>query len=238
MTAREHPEERLRALGERWALSTDQIAALGRALDLLATDPHAPTAVRGAQAVDIHAADSLTALALEPVRSAQAIADLGSGAGFPGLALAIALPQARVALVESAARKCDFLERICAVAGAPNAHVVHARAEAWPQGLGVHDLVTARALAPLAVVLEYAAPLLARGGALVAWKGALSQTESGDASRSAAMLGMAGADVIRSSPYAGSVAHHLHVYTKVTPTPAGFPRRPGLARRRPLGGAA
>jgi 16S rRNA (guanine527-N7)-methyltransferase len=230
--------ERLPELGERWALSADQLSALGRALDLLATDPRAPTSVRGAQAVDVHVADSLSALALECVRSARTIADLGSGAGFPGLALAIALPTARVALVESAARKCDFLERICAVAGASNAQVVNARAEEWQQGLGVHDLVTARALAPLAVVLEYAAPLLALGGALVAWKGAMSQTESAEGSRAAAIVGMAAGDVIRSSPYAGSVAHHLHVYRKVAPTPAGFPRRAGLARRRPLGGAS
>ena len=116
----------------RWGLEPragDRLAAL---LGVLEDDPTAPTSVRGArEAVDVHLADSLVALELEAVRAAGRIADLGSGAGFPGLALAVALPNARVALVESAARKCEFLGRAIAAAGVPNAEAVHARAEAW-----------------------------------------------------------------------------------------------------------
>ncbi len=227
---------RLHELALRWGLDAGQAAALARALQLLATDPLAPSAVTGAEAVDVHVADSLSALALEPVTQAREIADLGSGAGFPGLALAVALPHARVALVESTARRCEFLARLCAVAGVENARVVHARAEQWRQGLGRHDLVSARALAPLGVVCEYAAPLLAVGGALVAWKGAISAAESAAAARAAAQLGLRAEDVIRTEPYAGSVAHHLHVYRKVAQTPPGYPRRPGVARKRPIGG--
>jgi 16S rRNA (guanine527-N7)-methyltransferase len=227
---------RLDELAERWDLDRAQTAALARALELLLSDPLAPSAVRGADAVDVHIADSLSALALAPVRAAREIADLGSGAGFPGIALAVAVPRARVALVESAARKSEFLARMCEAAGAANARVVHARAEQWPDGLGAHDLVTARALAPLGVVCEYAAPLLAPEGTLVAWKGALGAAESAAATRSAAQLGLRPEEVVRVAPYAGSVSHHLHVFRKVAPTPPGYPRRAGVARKRPIGG--
>lgn len=229
-------QARLHELSERWDLDGAQTAALGRALELLLSDPLAPSAVRGADAVDVHIADSLSALALEPVRSARAIADLGSGAGFPGIALAVALPRARVALVESAARRSEFLARLCAAAGVQNARVVHARAEQWPDGLGAHDLVTARALAPLGVVCEYAAPLLAPAGTLVAWKGVLGAGEAAAALRAAAQLGLRAEQVVRAAPYAGSVSHHLHIYRKVAATPPGYPRRVGVARKRPLGG--
>ncbi len=99
------------------------------------------------------------------------IADLGSGAGFPGLPLAVALPAARVSLVEGNGRKCAFMAAAIEACGAHNATPVHVRAEAWPDGIGSCDLVTARALAALAVVAEYAAPLLTPGGTLVAWRG-------------------------------------------------------------------
>jgi 16S rRNA (guanine527-N7)-methyltransferase len=228
-------ERRLNDLGERWGLAAVQIGMLSRALEVLATDPFAPSSVRGAAAVDVHVADSLSALALECVARATVVADLGSGAGFPGLVLAVALPDARVALVESAARKCDFLERLCDVAEIRNARVVRARAEEWSEGLGAQDLVVARALAPLAVVCEYAAPLLAIGGSLVAWKGAIAKSEATAAERAAPQLGLKRDEAVRSEPYAGSVAHHLHVYRKVALTPPGYPRRAGVARKRPLG---
>ena len=230
------PPAGLAALAGRWTLDGGQVQALARLLEVLDGDPSAPTAVRGGEAVEVHVADSLSALALDAVTQARAIADLGSGAGFPGLVLAVALPGAQVALVESAARKCAFLERACTAAGVRNAHVVHARAEQWPQGLEAHDLVTARALAPLAVVCEYAAPLLAPGGTLVAWKGAVSEAETRAGELAAAQLGFQPCVVVRSEPYAGSVAHHLHVYRKVAQTPARYPRRPGMARKRPIGG--
>jgi 16S rRNA (guanine527-N7)-methyltransferase len=228
--------QRLDELAARWELDRCQTAALASALRLLGADPLAPSAVRGTEAVDVHVADSLSALELEAVRDAREIADLGSGPGFPGLALAIALPRARVALVESAARKCEFLERLCASAGVDNARVVHARAEQWPDGLGKHDLVSARALAPLAVLCEYAAPLLALDGALVAWKGAVSVAESAAGANAAIELGLQLEQVVRAEPYAGSMAHHLHVYRKVAPTPPSYPRRAGVASKRPIGG--
>jgi 16S rRNA (guanine527-N7)-methyltransferase len=228
---------RLGEMGERWSLAAGQLEALAALLEGLRADPFAPSAVRGAAAVDVHVADSLSALELECVRGARRVADLGSGAGFPGLVLAAALPGARVALVESAARKCAFLERLRARGGIANAYVVCARAEEWREGLGAQDLVAARALAPLAVLCEYAAPLLEIGGSLVAWKGATDSAEVRGGERAALVLGLQDEGAVRSAPYPGSVAHHLHVYRKVAPTPAGYPRRAGIARKRPLGGS-
>ena len=211
------------------------VEALDRILRLQASDPTASTTMRDYdEAVERHVADSLSALALAPVRGARRIADLGSGAGWPGLALAAALPDAHVWLVESAIRHCRYLERAVETSVLSNVAVVHARAEEWHDGIGVNDLVTARALAALPVILEYAAPLLSAGGHVVAWKGAVSQQEAADGSAAAAVLGLAPAGVLAVTPYAGARDHTLHTYCKIAATPPRFPRRPGMAIKRPL----
>jgi len=225
----------LAALAVRFALPDETRSALAALLETLAADPHAPTTVRApAQAVRAHVADSLVALELDAVRDATRIADLGAGAGFPGLPLAVALPGAQIALVESVARKCAFIHAAISAAGLENAEVVCERAESWHAGLGTRDLVTARALAPLAVLVEYAAPLLAADGVLVAWKGRRDEQEERDAAAAAAELGLALEGVRTVHPYPGADHRHLHVLRKVAPTPARFPRRPGMARKRPL----
>jgi 16S rRNA (guanine527-N7)-methyltransferase len=202
-------------------------------------DPEVPTTVTDrAGILRDHLADSLVALDVPEVRAATSIADLGSGAGFPGLPLAIALPAARVRCVESVGRKCAFITRAAEACGAENAEAVHARAEEWTPGLDACDLITARALAPLAVVAEYAAPLLARGGILVAWRGRRDAEDEASGARAAAELGLEPGVVMRVEPYPGALHRHLHVMRKAAATPARFPRRPGMARKRPLGGAS
>ena len=204
-------------------------------LDLVASEPAAITSIRDpGDGVDAHVADSLVALEFDVVREAARIADLGSGAGFPGLALAIARPDAHVALVESVARKCAFLERAAEALALDNVTVVPVRAEAWRDGLGSNDVVTARALAPLGVVLEYAAPLLTVGGTLVAWKGRLEPTEEADAQAAAMALGMAQPESSAVHPFEGAQGRFLYFSSKVAPTPPQFPRRAGMARKRPL----
>src|SRR5882724_117646 len=106
-------------------LDSGQMAQFERILQQLEADEHAPTTVRDRrEAVDAHLADSLVGLDFDEIRSAYAIADLGAGAGFPGTALAVALPNARVSLVESQRRKCDFMRRLCERAEIANATVV------------------------------------------------------------------------------------------------------------------
>lgn len=182
-------------------------------------------------------ADSLSGLAVPGIREAAAIADLGSGAGFPGLALAIALPRARVDLVEATARKCEVIERLASAAGLRNARALPTRSETWARGEGheAYDVVVARAVASLAVLVEYAAPLLRRGGALVAWKGARDEMEERAGRQAAEIVGLRADDVLAVQPFAAARARHLHVYAKGEATPARFPRRPGVATKRPLG---
>ena len=204
-----------------------------------AADAHASTTVRDpAAAAERHVADSLVALDLSEVRAAERIADLGAGAGWPGLALAAALPGAQVALVESASRRCRYLERVVAAAGIDNAKVVHARAEEWRAGAGVHDVVTARALAALPVVCEYAAPLLALNGVLVAWKGRMDPKEARAGAAAAAVLGLGEPEIVAVEPYPAAGDASLVVARKLAATPERFPRRPGMALKRPLGGRA
>jgi 16S rRNA (guanine527-N7)-methyltransferase len=170
------------------------------------------------------------------------VADLGAGAGFPGLVLAIALPTARVDLIESARRKAAVIDRLRQASQVDNARSVVARAEEWartPPALGggreAYDAVTARAVAPLAVLVEYAAPLLRLTGVLVAWKGARDPAEEGLGRRAADEVGLAFEGVLRVEPFEGARNRHLHVYRKVAPTPERLPRRPGMAAKRPLG---
>jgi 16S rRNA (guanine527-N7)-methyltransferase len=227
---------RLDELARRYGVPPAGVRALRAILELQASDPTASTTVRAVEeAVDRHVADSLVAVDLPAVRHAYRIADLGSGAGWPGLALAAALPDAWVALVESAVRHCRYLARAVAAGGLENVEVVHARAEAWAAGMGVNDIVTARALAALPVLCEYAAPLLADGGVLVAWKGAVSSDEARAGSAAAAIVGLEPADVLAVAPFPEAERCTLHVFRKVAPTPERFPRRAGMAVKRPLG---
>lgn len=225
----------LEALAARYGLIGDQGEQLAILLAQLATDELAPTSVRDPlRALDVHLADSLVALELEIVREASQIADVGAGAGFPGLPLAVALPRSEVKLVESQARKCMFIERVMAGAGIENAEAVCARVEEWPEGIGAHDVVLARAVAPQAIVLEYAAPLLRLGGALVDWRGQRDSEEERTAMEAAELLGLRRESIRRVEPFEGVRDHHLHVYAKVRETPGRFPRRAGMARKKPL----
>ncbi len=224
------------ALGDRHGLKASQLDQLAAILYELERHEHAPTSVRDAErATDVHVADSLVALDLGRVHSAGRIADLGAGSGFPGLALAVALPAAKVALVESQRRKCEFLERACAYAEIENARVLWTRAEEWSRGLGRNDAIVARALAAQPVVLEYAAPLLRIGGMLVDWRGRRDADAEAQATRAAEQLGLRLLEIRHTEPYEGARDHHLHVFEKVSDTPARFPRRAGVARKRPLG---
>ncbi len=230
--------DRVDTLCRRFALPGDAADRLTRLMDLVASEPMALTTVREpARAVDVHVADSLAGLEIAELREARAIADLGSGAGFPGLVLAIALPRARVSLVESVRKKAAFLERAAGELALDNVVIVASRAEAWAAGMGEQDVVTARALASLPVLLEYAAPLLREGGTLVAWKGRRDVTEEAAAEAAATTLSMSAPQVHTVAPDLVREAdeRHLYVSLKVGPTPPGYPRREGIARKRPLG---
>lgn len=226
---------RIVGLVGEWELPEGSAKPLRALLDIVEHDPTAPTTVtEPARGVEIHLADSLDGLAVPGLRDARSVADLGAGAGFPGLVLAVAMPGAAFRLVDSVGKKCDFMRRAAAAAELTNVEAIHARAEDWPEGLERHDLVTARAVAPLSVLVEYAAPLLALDGRLVAWKGARDAAEEADGLAAAAATGLEHVETIAVPPRPGAENRHLHVYAKAQLTPAKFPRRPGMARKRPI----
>lgn len=236
----EGPAQRLaaraRSLGIE--LGTDAAARMVALLDRMALEPQNLTAISGIdEGIDRHLADSLVGLALPEVATARAAVDIGSGAGFPGLALAIARPDLHVTLVESERRKAEWLRR--ASADLPNVRVVPDRSEhlAARERESV-PLAVMRALGPLPVALELAAPLVEVGGAVVAWRG-----DDGDpaleaaARRAAAELALEPRDPVAVTPFPGA-RRRLHAFLKTGPTPARYPRRAGRAATRPLGAAA
>ena len=186
-----------------------------------------------------HVLDSLTALPLLRGRATPALLDLGSGGGFPGLPLALALPRARTVLVESVGKKATFLATVIDALGLrPRVAVAATRAEtlaADPHHRGRWSTVTVRAVGPLSELVELGLPLLAPGGLLVAWK---RRVEDGTALaaeiHAAAPLGewLGGAPArIEAVVVPGLLDHVLVSFEKVGPTPAGFPRDPATRRR-------
>jgi 16S rRNA (guanine527-N7)-methyltransferase len=211
-------------------------------LAALAAEPDPHTTVSDPEAaLDVHVADSLSGLEIRELSAARRIADMGAGAGFPGLVLAIAIPRAQVDLVESAGRKTAVIDRLIQAAELGNARSITARVEDYarvPAALGggrdAYDAVTVRAVGPLALLVEYAAPLLRPDGVLVAWKGARDPAEEAAGAAAAEMVGMDAREVVPVQPYPASENRHLHVYRKIAPTPPEYPRRAGAARKRPL----
>jgi 16S rRNA (guanine527-N7)-methyltransferase len=144
------------------------------------------------------------------------IVDVGSGGGAPGIPLAKALPGREVVLLESQRRKCDFLERWAP----PNARVVCGRAE--EQETDWAGVAVAKALAPPATAAEWCLPLVRPGGGIVLWVG-----PSAEANRVAKVAERIAGRLVESPP-------GFLVLRKVESTPQGFPRRAGMARKRPL----
>ena len=165
----------------------------------------------------MHVEESLAALPLL-ASVPGSIVDVGSGGGAPGIPLAAALPDREVTLLESNRRKAAFLDGI--TTEFPNVKVVWGRAE--EQELEQFGVAVAKALAPPPVAAEWCLPLVRVGGAAILWVGPSANV--GAVERAAAQLGAA-------PPEAHS---GLLVLRKVSRTPPGFPRRPGVARKRPL----
>jgi len=206
-----HPDPRLRAY-----------------CDLVVAEPVSVTSARDPMtAWEVLVEDALTAAAIARELAPAAAVDVGSGGGSPGipLALALAVP---VTLLEATRTKCRFLERAVAAVGAP-CTVVNARSEEYARGDGRDrfPLAFARALAPPPVAAELVLPLVAPGGAAILWTGA--RVDGGALAETAALVGGAVEAVHEVAP-----ARRLVVLRKAGPTPERFPRRPGIARARPL----
>lgn len=218
--------------------SSRQRSAFVRVLGLLKQERASVSSVTEPErAWEVHVADSLTGLEVPELAKAERVADIGSGAGFPGLVLAVALPDAQLDLIESVGRKCEFIQRAIDAAGIPNATVVNARSEEIASGeqRESYDAATARAVGRLSTLAELASPLLKQNGVLVAWKGKRDPDEEQQLERAAEQLAMHPAQILDVGDRAGSKHRHLHALRKLGPTPAELPRRPGMAKKRPRG---
>lgn len=219
------------------ALDSAAREKLETVLAVLAEERASVSSVVDERAWRVHVVDSLTGLEVAEVRAAGRIADVGAGAGFPGLALAVALPQAQVDLIESIGRKCEFMQRTIEAAGIANASVRNTRSEDWAasEGRGAYDVVTARAVGRLSTLAELASPLLKPKGVLVAWKGKRDADEDRQLERASEALAMSPETILDVGDRAGSEHRHLHVIRKTGPTPPNLPRKPGIAKKRPKG---
>lgn len=222
--------------GSPW-LDRGELARLDPMLELLAASHVSLSSITDpSEARKVHVADSLSGLACSEVREARHALDLGAGGGFPGIPLATFLPGCEFTLIDSVRRKVDFMNEVISALGLTNARAVKARSEQWARAEGreAYDLVTARAVAPLAVLAELASPLLREGGHLVAWKGEPEPESELAIAENFDKLGM---EVLRQEPvipFKGSRERRLYVLSKAGPTPPGLPRREGMARKRPL----
>lgn len=190
---------------------------LERWLDALLSTPGLTSISDRDEARRVHVEDSLRGV---PVLAElpDSVVDVGSGGGAPGIPLAAALPDREVTLLESNRRKAAFLEEIAR--DWPNVRVVWGRAE--EQETDHFGVAVAKALAPAPVAAEWCLPLVREGGAAILWVGPSADVDA--VGRAASQLGSAPPE-----QHDG-----LLVLRKTAPTPPGFPRRPGMARKRPL----
>jgi 16S rRNA (guanine527-N7)-methyltransferase len=180
----------------------------------------------------LHVADSLSGLAWMEDSPSGPWADIGSGAGFPGIPLAV-LSGRHVDLIESVRKKATVLSAICEEL-CLDVSVLACRAEtAAEMRPGGWSAVSARAVAPLPALVELASPLLVQGGMLVCWKGALTSEEEARGARAARIVGMSPATTRRFQLPDGA-ERAIVTYVRTGRPSVGLPRRPGMAQRSPL----
>jgi len=224
------------------ALSDGQVAQFERYLALLLAWNQRLNLTAVRQPADIqrrHFLDSLTCALVTGDLNGRSLIDVGTGAGFPGLPLKILYPELRLTLVESVAKKTDFLLVVAADLGfsSDSVSILVERAEVLGQ-MAAHreqyDWAVARGVAEMRVLLEYLLPLCRVGGHVLAQKGEGAKEETAVALTAVHQLG-GGEPQITPAPVSGEdKPRYLVVVPKIVTTPAAYPRRPGMPGKRPL----
>ena len=182
-----------------------------------------------------HYADSLLVLKHNLIIQNARLIDVGTGAGFPGLPLAVARRDVQVALLESKQKRCAFLQTVITALGLTNATVLCARAEdlAVPPHRDHYDVAMARAVAPLSELAEYLLPYVRTGGQALCWKGPAVLDELASGQLASAELG-GKLEQLVSLEIPGR-SHYIQVIRKLRPTPQKYPRKAGMPAKFPLG---
>lgn len=232
--------EWLRRQAERLGinLSDEQLTLFSRYEQLLAVEREKfnLTAADSKRLIPDHFLDSLTAVVGDRLRPDMTIIDIGSGAGLPGIPLKIAFPGLRMTLLEARRKRADFLRAVVAELELDSIEVAELRTETAGHNPVFREqslLVVARAVAPMKILLEYALPLLAIGGALVALKGPLAPAEAAEAEEASLLLGGSAIEVIPID-LIPEKSRNVVIVDKISGTPAQFPRRVGIPSKRPL----
>lgn len=192
------------------------------------------------QVVTEHLIDSLSCFLVGDLCSSSSVIDVGTGGGLPGVPLAISCPALSVTLLEATEKKVRFLHHAREQLGLQNLVLIRGRVEEEGKRASnreASDVAVARALAELPVVLEYCAPLVCIGGQIVAMKGRLTEEELFQGEAASRALGIELREVSK-VPYRAELPQkerQLVVFDKIYATPDKFPRRVGLAKKRPLG---
>ena len=184
------------------------------------------------QVAKLHLLDSLTVLCCADLKGKQVV-DVGCGAGFPGMPLAIACPEAKITLLDSLAKRMNWLDTVLPELGVTNARTLTARAEeAVATRREKFDFATSRAVARLNILLELTAPYVRMGGKVLAMKGAAAREELAEAKNAIKRLGLQ-LEEVRDFPIDGT-NHSVIILKKVAPTPPQYPRRYAKIKQSPL----
>lgn len=196
------------------------------------------TAITDPQTVQIrHHLDSLTIIKAAPLRPGDHVIDVGTGAGFPGVPLAILQPEIRLTLLEATGKKVAFLDHLIKQLGLPHARTLHARAEEaghMSHHRARYDLVVARSVARMPVLAEYMLPLAKVGGLCVAMKGSTAAQESIAAKPAFQLLGGVFRRIETVQLPQVEHLHYLVVIEKDSHTASAYPRKPGTPSQSPL----
>ncbi|MBR4576081.1 MAG: 16S rRNA (guanine(527)-N(7))-methyltransferase RsmG [Clostridia bacterium] len=191
-----------------------------------------------AELADRHFIDSLTILRTEMIPSGSSLIDVGTGAGFPGMVLALARPDLTITLLDAQQKRLTFLEAVIKNTGAENTVLLHSRAEDAARERKhreQYDFATARALAPMNVLSEYLLPFVRIGGCALCWKGPALQQEAESGRRAAHLLGARLEMPIRCDVAGRDWDHRILPLRKIEKTPSAYPRKAGIPKGNPLG---
>lgn len=189
--------------------------------------------------LDRHFVDSLTVLRTEFLPEKSFVIDVGTGAGFPGMVLALARPECAVTLMDAQQKRLNFLEKVRGETGADNVSLLHSRAEIAGRDKKYReqfDIACARAVAPLNVLSEYLLPFVKVGGAALCWKGPALQQELESGRRAAHLLGGRLEMPVRCAVYGREWEHIILPLRKTEKTAFAYPRKAGIPKTKPLGG--